>query len=246
MKKILIASMLTGFAFFNVHAANVAFDDASSAVYSDGWATGDNGGNGFGPWTLNTVTSSGNFAGSFHGSTAVSTQSFGLWANGSTASSSATRSLTGGLLTAGQTISFDVGHTPTINGSIGFSLLAGGNGRITWKFTGGQSTWQMNDGGDDFGIAQNYVANTPISFSFTYNGGNSYSYSFGTASGNNFTTADANRINAIDGISFWNNNQGENQNFGVDNLRVVPEPSSASLMVLGISGLLAFRRRRNA
>lgn len=29
-----------------------AYDDAADPAYADGWQTGDNGGTGFGPWTL--------------------------------------------------------------------------------------------------------------------------------------------------------------------------------------------------
>jgi hypothetical protein len=32
--------------------ATIALDDASHTAYADGWQTGDNGGTGFGPWTL--------------------------------------------------------------------------------------------------------------------------------------------------------------------------------------------------
>lgn len=40
------------------HAANVAFDNTSAWAYNDGWQTGDNGGYGWGAWTL--TTSNGN------------------------------------------------------------------------------------------------------------------------------------------------------------------------------------------
>src|SRR3954447_171263 len=35
-----------------VLATVVAADNASNAAYADGWQAGDNGGTGFGPWTL--------------------------------------------------------------------------------------------------------------------------------------------------------------------------------------------------
>ena len=34
------------------YGAVLAFDDASQPAYSNGWQAGDNGGTGFGPWTL--------------------------------------------------------------------------------------------------------------------------------------------------------------------------------------------------
>jgi hypothetical protein len=44
-------------------AATLAFDDASQPAYADGWQAGDNGGSGFGPWTL---AYSGETTGLFH------------------------------------------------------------------------------------------------------------------------------------------------------------------------------------
>jgi len=224
------------------HAANLAFDDASSAVYADGngWANGDNGGSGFASWSISTVGS----AGVFVSSTAVSAQSFGLWANSGANSSTARRDFTGGSLLAGQTISFSIAHTPTVStgAEVGFSLLSAGSSRITFKFVGGGTSWQMNDGNADFGAGQNYLASSPISFSFTYNGGNSYSYRLGTGSGNNYTSTS--NISSLDGIVFRNNGQGNSQNLGIDDLQIVPEPSSASLLAFALSSLLALRRRR--
>lgn len=224
------------------HAANVALDDASSAVYADGngWANGDNGGSGFSSWIISTAGS----AGVFVGSTAVSAQSFGLWANSGANSSTARRDFTGGSLLAGQTISFVIAHTPTVStgAEVGFSLLSGGSSRITFKFVGGGTAWLMNDGNADFGAGQNYAANSPISFSFTYNGGNSYSYRLGTGSGNNYTATS--NISSVDGIVFRNNGQGNSQNLGIDDLQIVPEPSSANLLTFALSAILAFRRRK--
>lgn len=40
----------------SVEATVIAQDTASDAVYDDGWQTGDNGGFGFGAWTIRTTT----------------------------------------------------------------------------------------------------------------------------------------------------------------------------------------------
>ena len=225
-------------------AANVATDNASTSNYPGGtWTTGSNGGTGFGAWTI-TSTPAGGFAGSYIGGTALGDPTFGIYSgNNAAATLLAYRPFTGGGLTAGQRFIVDLAHTGTINGQIGLSLMSGSTARWTLKFVGGDTDWQINDGGSDFGAGQAYAATTPLTLNFRYNGGNSYSYTFGTGSGNGYTaTSD---LSNIDGVQFFSVNQGAGQNFAFNNLSV-PEPSSASLMALGAAGLFALRRRRHA
>lgn len=249
MKKLLIAAVASIALSSGALAANLASDNASTNNYpGGGWATGSNGGTGFGNWTL-TSTPSGGFAGSYIGGTPIGDPSFGIFSGGNTSATMlAFRPFTGGGLTAGQSFGVTIGHTPTINnpGQIGLSLMSGGNARWTLKFVGGGTEWQLNDGGSDFGAGQAYAANTPLTLSFTYNGGSSYSYTFGTGSGNNFTaSAD---ISNLDGVQFFSVNQGADQNLGFNNLEVVPEPSTYALLALsGIAfGGYVMRRRRRS
>lgn len=242
MKKIfniLICLSAVGPAF----AANYAIDNAGNAVYADGWASGDNGGNGgFGAWTI-TSTPNGGFSGSFIGNSPAGNPAFGIYSGGNAnATLLAVRPFTGAM-TTGQKFTVDIAHTSTINGEIGLSLLDGANARWTLKFVSGGSNWVINDGGGDFSSGQAYSPGNSLSLSFTYNGGSSYSYSFGTGSGLNYT-ASAN-ISNLNGVQFFSKNQGADQNLTFNNL-AVPEPSSASLMAMGAAGLLALRRRRSA
>jgi hypothetical protein len=245
MKKLFTAAVFSVACSAAVFAANVANDNAGNSAYSDGWTTGDNGGTGFGNWTL-TSTPNGGFAGSYVGGTSQGNPSFGIFAgNSSTALFTADRPFTGGALTAGQSFSVSLGNTVSIAGEIGFQFLSGSTARWTLKFIGGGTDWQINDGGgSDFGAGQAYAANTPLAFSFTYNGGNSYSYTFGTGSGNNFTAA--NDLSNLTGVRFYNRDQGPDQNLGFNNLSVVPEPSTYALLALSAAGLGAhvIRRRR--
>jgi hypothetical protein len=100
--------------------------------------------------------------------------------------------------------------------------------------------------GGAFSTGSTATAGTPYTFTFTYNGGNSYSYTLtGSGGGNNFTAT--NPINNIDNIRLFSFNQGPNANFGFDNLAVVPEPTTVSL-IAGPALLGAWflgRRRRS-
>ena len=243
MKKLLTAAVASVALSSGAFAANPATDNASTANYPGGaWATGDNGGVGFGAWTITTNAP----AGSFIGPTALSDPSFGIFSEdtGVAGSITAYRPFTGGALLAGESFNVDLANTTTIVGDIGLSLMDGATARWTLKFVGGGSDWQLNDGGTDFSSGQAYAADTSLSLSFTYNGGSSYSYTFGTGSGDNFVaTAD---ISNLDGVQFFSNNQGGGQNMGFNNLEVVPEPSTYALLALGAAGLGAhlIRRRR--
>lgn len=248
MKKLLIAAVALIAVSSGALAANVASDNASTANYPGGtWTTGSNGGTGFGNWTL-TSTPAGGFSGSYIGGTAIGDPAFGIFSGGTAAATMlAYRPFTGGGLTSGQSFGVTIGNTVTINtgGELGLSLMSGGSARWTLKFVGGGANWLLNDGGSDFSSGQAYAANTPLSLTFTYNGGSSYSYTFGTGSGNNFTaSAD---ISNLDGVQFFSVNQGGGENMGINNLSVVPEPSTYALLALGavaLGGYVARRRRR--
>lgn len=82
---------------------------------------------------------------------------------------------------------------------------------------------------------------------FTLGSGNSYQVSFDGANATNSSLTVA--ASDISQVRIFNYNAGttgdKNQYF--DNLTIsVPEPSSASLIMMGAAGLLALRRRRNA
>ncbi len=223
------AVMVTSLVLAGNVFGQIAEDSASN--YND-W-TGDpslNEGFGFAPWTFDQSGS----AGRYIGGTAIGDPSFGLFSNGVGAFSSAFR-VFDNPLGVGDTFSVDIGHTPTINGEVGLNLINNGTIVFTLKFVGGDENWSINDGGADFGAGQAYAANTSLTFSFTYNGGNSYSYTFGSGSGNNFTaTSD---ISSINEVGFYSVNQGADQNFGINNLAVIPEPSS--IIMMGLAGLAA-------
>lgn len=145
--KILTASLLSLLCIFSAHAADqiLSQDDASDAVYKDGWKAGG-GGNGFGPWVLLNASVSGSqsFAGNYIADTsganadisgvAIGGKAFGLFANGvGFEVATAFRPLSKPL-EVGQTFSFLMKHADFVKkfdqddpgtGSVGITLRSG-------------------------------------------------------------------------------------------------------------------------
>ena len=228
-------------------AAMLAADNASNAAYASGGFAGANGGTGFAAWNAYGNTGTGGFEGNYVGGTGLDNnagRSFGIYAGdvGSGASSNAVRPFNGAL-TAGQTFSVSLGNTTIGSGGlIGLSLQ---NSSFTTEVnlqTDGTS-WVLSAGGANITLSADTI-DTPFVFTLKYNGGSSYSYTFtGTTGGTNLTAT--NTLSDISQVNFFDFQQGANQNFGFNNLAVVPEPSSIALIALGLTGVVVSRRRRH-
>ena len=192
IKKLTSALFCTALIATSALAAAPASDNASN--YPNGtpdWTTGSNGGTGFGAWTITDGD-----GGHYIGSTGLGANTFGLFNTFTTTTTDAVRPLTGTLL-AGETFSVDLGFTAFTGGAVGVNLRSGTNDVIT-LFTNGAGDWMLNDGGGDFSAGVAATANTPYTFSLTYNGGNSYSFTLsGSPGGANFTSSDPDLVPLI-------------------------------------------------
>lgn len=233
----------------------IAADNASNAAYSDGWGNGDNGGSGFGPWSL--VNGGGGFAGFFIGNpasagintTGIGTSAFAEFANptGSGAFANADRTLSSALA-IGDVFSFVWGVNFDANngtGNKGFNLYTGGvNGtQIINTNMGGSATITVN--GNDTGFT--YGTN-PMTWSFEMiTSGSLRVTATPRGAGSNYT-ATFSVAGAPDAFRFYASglDGGDARQPYFNNLQVlaVPEPGTITLVACGAFGLVAAGLRR--
>jgi hypothetical protein len=267
--KLVFAAAFVLISMAGAQAANLASDNAGNAAYNDGWQTGDNGGSGFGAWTLNALNpnvdrngffigdSSGNGT-SPSGNINTSGRSWGMYANQvigmsgpDIGISSATRLFTGGELSAGQTllISMDNGF---INGwaggqgSVGFTL-----NRFSFFFASGDSEYRVGygDPANTTGLFGTGIPFTDggLDLAFTRLNANDYSLTVTPAGGSavviNGTMPDTGGF--VDGITLYNRVAGQDapHNAFFNSMTIVPEPST---LALGLSAFLLLGLRRLA
>ena len=186
--------------FGSVSAQTIAYDDAGDAVYDDGSFAGDNGGFGFGPWSLNayngghfvwTSTQNGN-AGPWdcnnnyndpNGDWDIDVTrgngdhvAWGFWANDGI--SEAWRPLSSPLSVGqGINLAMDNGYIKDWGpyGTVGFGLQNGsGQNLLEVYFVGGQSNYTVNDGAgpNDSGLG---FTDQGLTVEFTLTGASTYS-----------------------------------------------------------------------
>lgn len=213
MRKILIASaVMLSPLISTLFGASLAADTASDVAYhglldtpsGNSWVTGDNGGTGFGAWTLSSATggfSIGSSAGNGDGGggalpltdidtshVAVNdTRSWRIVSNDGLAE--ATRGFTGGALSIGQTfnLGFDNGFVDTnpsfadgdAVGKVGFALRSSGVTRFEFSNTGGAGSnrYVVNAATGGGNTAVGSFADEGVTTAFTLTGADSYLFS---------------------------------------------------------------------
>jgi len=243
----------------------IASDNAGN--YSGNWPSpGPNNGSGFGAWSFNNSTPNGGFSGQFLGASgninSGSGNAFGFYANGAaSAQSQAIRSFSQ-TLTSYQTFSLQMqnGNVTDNGGQVGFALRDSSQNNIfQFSFLGGGANYQLNIGQSPSSSVQ---VNTgvgfnsgPLTLSFTELAGNAWSFSLTTGSGtttfSSSSTGDSLYENDISQVELFSLNGGssrtlgDNGNLYYNNLEIVPEPATVSLLGTSLlAGLLIYRRRR--
>ena len=252
MKKQLISIALLLTVAGAAQAALIASDIADN--YGGGgeptFATGQDGGSGFGAWTLTPSGSGGSYLGA---SGLAGASTFGLYSGSPTAGLD---ELVAGrpfdaALNPGDTFSIDLGYTGVASGGgeVGLSLFSGANYRMNLKFQGGSANWVLNFNGSDTTTSIPWAGGSPgatLSFAFTRGIGNLFDLNI-TQGASNFIASglDAGGSTDISRVELYSKEQGNNENLGFNNLAInaVPEPAAGALMGLGLMVFAALRRR---
>lgn len=250
--------------------ANLAADNSGDVAYDDAfpqWDTGDNGGTGFGAWTLSPDPNSGT-AGFFTGSATqngtggssggainVGGDSWGLYANGG-ATAVAYRPLTGSSLSAGQTFSIDMDNGWN-DGVVGFVLRNGNNTtdknagqRLEFLHFGGQGNyWIVTNAGSaviDTGVAWTdgglhidvELLSLDLASVRIIRLDNAVTNTLSVALGGTLGSG-------IDSVALYNQYAGSGQNYDLffNSMSIVPEPSTLVLALAGLAGVWMIRRR---
>jgi hypothetical protein len=248
-------------------AATLAADDASRAAYADGWQMGDNGGTGFGPWTLTQGANSefvvgsaaGNGVGAVGpGGSAASTidtgsagVSWGLLASGSE-SAEALRPLTGGGLAVGQhlTLDFDNGLVTTAGRSVGWGLRAGTIQRFEFMLSAGKGTYSIVDasGLRDTGLV---ATRGGVHADLALTGPDAYALTVSPVDMSAGPVALAGTLAGVKGqgidrvrVFDFDAGSGPDNRVFVNSLAVTPEPGGGVMIVAVGAGAWCRRRRR--
>ncbi len=233
------SSILVLITVTSVHSATIVDDFESNSLtggsgWSNDWTAGGSGG------FVGGNVISGNHAGALFGTSSL-VRNFSA--------------ITSGTVTATWSIK-GLGGSGNFN-EIGVNLLGLKSNNqtniITLKFDDSNtSTLFLNDGGSDFTQGTvGYTDNTIYDFTLSAAiGGDKYSWSViqrggGTASGTDFTfSGSGTTLTNVSGIAFfWSADAGAGNDGFIDNVSIIPEPSSALLGALG--ALMLLRRRRN-
>ncbi len=243
-----------------VQASNLASDNASNSAYNDGWQTGDNGGSGFGAWTLSTTTNDANQNGLIiessttngaapSGGIDVGGVSWGLYANNGQVAD-AVRPFTGGIIVVGQTVSvdFDNGFIDK-GGTVGIGLQ-NASGQNLWElyFVGGDNNYTVNDGAGPTATSLGFTADG-LHVAFTLTGATTYSANITLNAGGSQTITGSLISQGDQGIAQFrtfnaNGGAGSSNTSYINSLEIIPEPTSFVLAALGLAGAGLLIRRK--
>ena len=231
----------------------VASDNAGNSPYAVATTlpfpefSGQNGGSGFGPWSVVSTAGSSN-GGNFVSSNTWSgiTPWFDIWqyVGGQT---TATRPLNS-VLSSGETLSFDmVLSADATGGAVGFYLSDSGNNPLfSFYQMGNTSTagYAIDANGTTTGIGVPYNFHTVDQMAFTLTSATTYNFNVNGALAYSGTISDT--TGGVANLNFFDSNGGGSSDVQFTNLSVaspVPAPSTLLIFAGGI-GLAAVALRR--
>lgn len=253
------------------HAAAMAFDDTSSAVYltpTPGWSNGQNGGFGFGPWAMNFSPNSGTLFqsslgnGDGSGDINVGGRAWGLFANSAGSSGEAIRRFTPGGVTGNSNLGvgeqfilqFDNGFVDNlsgVDGAVGFGLRnSSGQNRFEFFLQGSSThanTYTLRTASDVQTMHVETGGGMAIKFTLTGPDTFQLDIAYGVNAGSPASETFAGTLGGpvgtgIDRFRLFNFQAGgSGRNVFFNSVQVVPEPSS--LVLLAAGALVATRRR---
>ncbi len=225
----------------NCQAGVIASDNAANSPYAIGASFGgQNGGAGFGSWSVVNNLSGGNFISSSNWNSI--TPWFDIYNSSYPTGNqtTATRSLNT-VLAVGDTLSFDfVLNSLASNGSAGFYFSdSANNGLFTFYQPGGSSasgTIVDANGSNNLGVSYNYQTVDSVSFTLTSPTG--YNFDVNNILVHSGTISDA--TGGIAGLNFFVNQGGNASDLQFTNLQVtapaaaaIPAPASFGLLLAG-------------
>ena len=237
----------------------IASDNAAATAYNDGWQTGDNGGSGFGAWTLSTGSGANVAIG--NSDIATSNRSWQLNSTGSTAAAGV-RPFNSSLVPGWQfSIDMDNGGLSNTGGMVGFQLRNSSNTNLLEFYAAqGQTNYTLNATSVSGGPVS--VVTTGMRLTFRLTDANSFILTVDKlANGigvDNTLTADllANANQTITNLRIFTLNAGtgtpRDQFFNSISITAIPEASSIAFgclvcSVAGLSyGVRKLRRRQLA
>jgi len=239
--------------------AQIASDIASN--YGGSWTNNSTAGTGFLPWNISNNNNGGPlFAGTFIGNSTdgagninTSGVSFGLFANPATAFVDASRAFslaltTGDVFTFQLALNFD-------NGNKGFNIFAGSQGQVfNFNVGGGGSVSASGNAtlSPGSGLGYNYGGNATINVNLSVTSSTQFAYNISRISetgfqGTLFSGNVTGLTQALSGFAFYVSSTGNGaaqNNLYVNNLSVVPEPSTCALMAMGALTVFVLRNKR--
>ena len=233
------------------NATFVGYDNAAAAAYDDGWDSLDDGTAGghpdaFGQWFLNgdgfSIGDSTQVAGGSGGNINSAGESFRVRSENSSYLD-AYRFLDPAGLTAGQTFSMDM----AVN-------YRGGFKGMDLRGSSDETIFNFNIGGDDYSVSQATTGNGSIGNDYSNNTIFRLVFEQTSATGGVWSITREGGISDFDSgtytgvarsIKLYNGGQGtaSEDDLYVNNLSIVPEPTTIALLGLGCAAL-GLRRRR--